>query len=143
MAEIPTDVVTAADMAEWQRLNALLRVTKASEMLLRQKIFKNFFPDPKEGTNTAPLAEGWVIKGKHTVTREYDEGLLQAMGEQLYNAGIPVASLVKWKPSLVVAPYRELTDEQRALFDQVLLIKPGSPALEIVLPAKAAKAQAS
>jgi hypothetical protein len=51
-------------------------------------------------------------------------------------AGINVAALVKWKPELVLKNYRELTDEQKLIFNDCLVIKDGSPALEIVLPAK-------
>jgi hypothetical protein len=40
----------------------------------------------------------------------------------------------------VLKEYRTLPEEQHQLFDQCLIVKPGSPALEIVLPAKAKKA---
>ena len=41
-----------------------------------------------------------------------------------------------------IKEYRELTAEQTQLFDQCLIVKPGSPALEIVLPKKRAAAGA-
>ena len=147
MTDIPANTVTQADLEEWFRLQEQLKKIKASEMLLRQKIFGAYFPSPEEGTNSAPLADGYVLKGKHTINRELDPGAFGAMrvpdpdsGKSRFEAaGINVDSLVQYKPSLVLKEYRTLTEEQRKLFDQVLIVKPGSPALEIVLPAKAKK----
>lgn len=140
MTSIPNNAVSQADLAEWYRLQEELKRIKASEMLLRQKIFGAYFPSPAEGTNSAPLADGWVLKGKHTINREIDPGAFGAMKEQFAQAGIAADSLVQYKPSLVLKEYRTLTEEQRQLFDRALIVKPGSPALEIVLPAKAKKA---
>ena len=81
-----------------------------------------------------------MLKGKHTINREIDPGAFGAFKERFAEAGIKADALVQYKPSLVLKEYRTLTDEQHQLFDQCLIIKPGSPALEIVLPAKAKKA---
>ena len=140
MTSIPNNAVSQADLAEWYRLQEELKRIKASEMLLRQRIFGAYFPSPVEGTNSAPLADGWVLKGKHTINRDIDPGALGAMKEQFAEAGISADALVQYKPSLVLKEYRTLTEEQRQLFDRALIVKPGSPALEIVLPAKAKKA---
>ena len=140
MTSISNNAVSQEDLAEWYRLQDELKRIKASEMLLRQKIFGAYFPSPAEGTNSAPLADGWVLKGKHSINREIDPGALGAMKEQFAQAGIAADSLVQYKPSLVLKEYRTLTEEQRQLFDRALIVKPGSPALEIVLPAKAKKA---
>lgn len=136
MTEIPPNVVTQDDLNEWYRLQAELKRIKASEMLLRTKIFGFFFKAPVEGTNDAPLADGWVLKGKYNITREVDPGALGAMTDKLREAGVVIEKLVQYKPSLVLREYRELSDVQRHLMDQALIIKPGAPALEIVLPAK-------
>ena len=141
MVQIPQDTVTQADIDEWYRLQDQLKKIKASEMLLRTKIFKFMFPAPTEGTNSYPLAQGWVAKGKYTINREVDPGALGAYRPKLAEQGINADVLVQYKPSLVLSEYRKLTEEQRQLFDACLIIKPGSPALEIVLPAKAAKKQ--
>lgn len=140
MTSIPANTITPADLIEWDRLQEELKRIKTAEMLLRQKIFAAYFPTPKEGTNDAPLAAGWVLKGKYTINREVDPGALGALRPQLVEAGIKADDLVQYKPSLVLKEYRTLTAEQAQLFDQVLIVKPGSPALEIVLPAKAKKA---
>lgn len=140
MTNIPANTVSQADLEEWFRLQDQLKKIKAAEMLLRQKIFCAYFPSPVEGTNSAPLADGYVLKGKYTINREVDPGALGALKEQFVQAGISADALVQYKPSLVLKEYRTLTEEQRQLFDRVLIVKPGSPSLEIVLPAKAKKA---
>lgn len=120
----------------WFKKAKELKDIKAEEMVLRKELFSHFFHAPVEGTNTAPLDGAWVIKGKHTVSREIDPGELQARGPMLESRGLPLGKLVEWKPSLKLKEYRELTDEQKALFDLVLIVKDGSPALEVALPAK-------
>jgi hypothetical protein len=140
MTLIPPNTVTAEDMSSWYQMQEQLKKLKAAEMLLRQKIFGFYFPAPKEGINTIPLDAGWVLKGKHTISREVDPGAFGALKEQFLKAGIAADSMVQYKPSLFMKEYRTLTEEQMHLFDQCLIVKPGSPALEIVLPAKAAKA---
>lgn len=136
MASIPSNEVTQADLEQWYRLQEELAAMRKSEMLLRLKIFGHYFPDPKEGTNSADLSDGYVIKGKRTINREIDKGGLLAMTPQLAEAGIPLAELVDWKPSLVLRQYRGLTAEQTHLFDQCLIVKDGAPALEIMKPKK-------
>lgn len=59
--------------------------------------------------------------------------------ERFAQHGMSPDTLVNWKPSLSVSAYRELTKEQRQMFDECLSIKPGTPSLEIVLPARAKK----
>lgn len=140
MTNIPDNTVTQADLEHWYKLQEELKRIKASEMLLRQKIFGAYFPSPVEGTNSAPLGDGFVLKGKYTINREVDPGALGALRPRLLEAGIKADDIVQYKPSLVLKEYRTLTEEQTKLFDQCLIVKPGSPALEIVLPAKAKKA---
>ena len=140
MVAIPTNTATQEDLNNWYVMQEQLKKLKAAEMALRKRIFGTYFPAPVEGTNTYPLAQDWVLKGTYPVTREIDPGALQANKERFLAAGIPVDNAVVYKPSLAVAVYRTLTAEQMQLFDQCLIIKPGSPGLEILLPAKAKKA---
>lgn len=130
--EIPQKTITQADVEEWYRLQDELRKVKTKEMLLRKKIFEAVFPEPKEGTNSVELGDGYVLKGKHVINRTIDEGSLQAMSKELQEAGINTDELIEWKPSLKTREYRKLTAEQIHLFDQVLIVKDGSPGLEIV-----------
>lgn len=139
----PQPPVSTEELSQWYNLQQELARIKASEMTMRKRIFAFFFPTPVEGTNTAPLADSWVLKGGYVVNRDVDAAALQPMREEFAKAGINADSLVEWKPSLKVSLYKELTAEQRALFDRCLVIKPGSPSLKIELPAKAKRAQAA
>ncbi len=136
MVQIPENEVTQQDLATWYEMQEQLSKLKTAEMLLRQKIFKAYFQAPKEGVNTVPLADGWVIKGTYKIDRKIDIALLTSFAPSLREHGINPDVLVKYDPSLVTKEYRQLTAEQEKLFDQVLVIKPGAPSLEIVMPKK-------
>ena len=151
MVAVPENTVTQEDLTKWYQLQQQLAAVKASEMLLRTKIYKGLFVEPKEGTNSVPLSEGWVLKAKRTIQRDIDLAAFQALAtldqetqqSKFSEVGIAPELMIKWKPELVIKSYRVLTPEQLAIFDQCLIIKDGSPALEIVLPAAAAKAAAA
>ena len=83
----------------------------SKEQELRKKVFDAFYPEPKEGTNTVDLAEGWVLKGVYKLDRKIDEAALPAVAEQLRAMGINADTLVKWSPDLKTATYKELTAE--------------------------------
>lgn len=147
MTLIPENEVTQSDLTKWYNLKDQLAKVKAAEMLLRLKIYKGLFKDPKEGTNSLPLSEGWLIKAKRVINRDIDLASLNVNSivdpatqmSRLSSHGIHPEQLVKWKPELVTAAYRALTAEQMEIFNECLTIKDGSPSLEIVLPAKAKK----
>lgn len=138
MTEIPPRAPTLDDLAEWYRIKEQLNALKAKEALLRRFVFNGFFPTPKEGTNSYKLPDGFVLKATYPIDRAIDEAAMTALADPFREAGISVDSLIRRKPELVVKEYRTLTAEQATLFDQCLVIKPGSPQLEIVKPAKAA-----
>ena len=138
MTKIPANAVTQEDLNQWSEMQKQLGALKSAEMLLRMKIFKGLFPNPIEGTNSVPLgAEGWEIKAKYPINRKVDIALLTAMAPQLREAGIVLESVIRTIPELATGEYRKLTEEQQKLLDQAMEIKPGSPALEIVLPKRA------
>lgn len=153
MTQLPEPVIDAAVLAEWFNKKAELARLKTLEMLLRTRIFRHFFPAPKEGTNTHVLEDQYQLKAVYSLTRKIQEEVMQALcarpqvgvnelGQPVYGkskleeAGVSPTSIIKWKPELSITAYRELTEEQRHLVDQMLLIEPGSPQLTITPPAK-------
>jgi hypothetical protein len=136
MAEIPDNPVTPATLAEWYTKVAQLAKLKASEMLLRQKIFKHYFKEPKEGANTFVMPDGYQLKGDRVVNRKVDEPLYKSMMDEFIGKGINPHELVRYKPELNTAAYRQLTAEQQNFFDQCLIVTDGSPSLKIAPPAK-------
>lgn len=155
-----------AELAEWEVLKQRVAQEATPlvelERAKRKRLFAHFFPTPKEGTNKYPLSNGWELSGTYPIDRSVDIGALQglqgatvgaSMGLlQLLKYNVPQGTppetpivqfmriqldqLVKWEPALQVKPYRVLTEEQRTVFDQCLMVKPGSLSMSIVLPKK-------
>jgi hypothetical protein len=154
MTAIPANEVTQDDLAAWYKMHQDLAKLRAAEMLLRQRIFKHYFPEPKEGTNTVVLPDAYQLKGVHVVNRKIVEETMQALfyrpqleegvfgPSKLEAAGIRGDMIVKWKPELAIAVYRELTEDQRHLVDQMLLIDNGSPSMKIEPPKAPRKGKA-
>lgn len=143
----PTELpppITAEDLVRWYELSEQLSKLKSAEAMLRARIFNFYFKEPKEGTNTVPLNDGTgaVVKGTHVLNRAVDVGTLDALratqAVEGYNGPkLELDKLVKYKPEVSISEYRKLTDEERTLFDSALIIKPGSPQLEITIPKRA------
>ena len=132
-----TPTVTQDELNHWYKLQEELATKTQEEMDLRKKIFAAYFPTPKEGTNTAPLSEGYVIKGQYKLNRKVDEAALLVLANEMRTIGINAATLIKYKPELATTEYRKLTPEQLEVFNRALLITVGAPSLEIVLPKRA------
>ncbi len=143
MSVIPPNIVTEADVAAWYEANEALKKAKAAEMLLRLRVFGAFFPAPVEGTNTVtlPAVNGvpFALKAKYPINRKVDPALLEVMKEAFAQHNISVDKLIKYTPELVLSEYRTLTAEETSLFDRVLDIKPGTPALEVAKVLRAPK----
>ncbi len=141
MALIPERKVTLEHLKEWYALKQQLDEIKNKEVVLRQFIFAGMFPNPTEGTNTVPLNDGTgaVAKGTHTINRTVKEDELEELKKSIAvpDNNLPkldLDKLVRWKPEVAIKEYRTLTEEEMKLFDQVLVIKPGMPGLDIVIP---------
>lgn len=133
MAQIPENECSQETLYEWYNIHDQLAALKAKEILLRNKIAKAYFPQPKEGTNNYPLPDDYVLKMTYKMNREVNEGVLTQMVGKFAEAKINVAAVVKAKPELKKSAYNELTEEQQKLFDNCLIIKPGTPELSIEL----------
>ena len=136
MSLVPPNTVTQADLEEWYKATEELTRAKQKEILLRLRIFKHYFPNPVEGTNTFALPDGYEIKGVHKINRTVEPAALEVLKPQFAEALISLDKLIKYEPDLVIKEYRTLTDDQRNLFDQALIVKDGTPDVKIVLPAK-------
>jgi hypothetical protein len=136
--------VTPELLAEWYKAQKDLAFLKAREAQLRSIIFKNKFPNPVEGTNTVALDDGTsaVIKATHVINRNVDIGSLDALRaaqqQEGYNGPkVNLDEVIRWKPELSVTAYKALTAEEQMFVDQALIVKPGSPQLEITIPKRA------
>lgn len=161
---IPPQQVCLEDIGEWTAAKEELDRVKNKEIMLRKRLASFFFPAPTEGTNKVKLPDGSVVNLSHGITRDVDRVRLDALGR--YTVGdqrsflenslkidttawpdemplwhalkLDLQKLVEWDPKLVVKEYRELTEEQRAIFDGVLDIKPAATPQIKLEPPKAA-----
>jgi hypothetical protein len=143
MALIPEKEVTLEHLKEWYDLKQQLDELKNKEVVMRQFITSGLFTDPREGVNTHPLNDGTgaVAKMTHVINRKVQVELLDDMRRSLQNPDnnlpkLDLDKLVVWKPEVSIKEYRTLTDEERNFFDQALVIKPGMPGFEIMIPKK-------
>lgn len=141
MILIPEREVTVEHLKEWYALKQQLDELKNKEVVLRQFIFNGIFTKPEEGVNKHDINDGTgaVLKGTYVINRKVNEEQLEELETSLSdpNSNLPqldLDKLIKWKPEVSITEYRKLTDEQRNLLDQTLVIKPGMPSLEIVIP---------
>lgn len=133
-APAATVTATQEDLNVWFTMTQQLDKLKLAEMELRKRIFATYFKSPIEGTNKVPLTEGWVLKCDHKINRTVDIASLTNAVAMFAESGIDTASLIKYKPELILPEYRKLDDDTRKVFDQVLVIKEGSPQLDIIKP---------
>ena len=118
----------------WYNMADEMAQYKAVEMELRKEIFDRCFPNPVEGSgNKYELQGGWIVQAKYPYTRKVDVAILTNLQPKLDKAGVP-SSVIKWTPTLVMGEYNKLPDKQKAILDQAIEVKPGSPALEVKLP---------
>ena len=145
MADVTEETaVTPAQLAEWFLLKRKLGEIKTAESLMRSRIFKFFFPTPEEGNNTHPLKDGTgaELKAVYNIDRKVDEGELEALKSAIAEEGSNLPEfdfdkLIVWKPELKITEYRKLSEAQRAVFDRILVVKPGMPQLDIKIPKRA------
>lgn len=117
--------VEAAEMKKrWER----------EENKLRAELFGGTFPNPTEGVNKHELPDGRVVKGTYKLNRKIDEAALPSVEAAMRDKFQidPESNLIRRKPELAVGAYKKLTEEQRAVFDEAVISKPGSPTIEIV-----------
>lgn len=145
MVEIPEDEVTLEHLMLWYKIQEDLKKLQFTEVTMRRRIFKHYFPTPVEGSaNKFNLADGYILQGDYKIGRKVDDAALTTLTPTMREQQIPVDALIKRPPELVLKEYRKLQDDMSKegkarlnLFDQALIIKPSeTPAIEIVLPKK-------
>ena len=139
MVEMVQDEVTQQDIFRWYELKQELNKIKNEEHVLRMRIYKHLFKDPKEGTNKHQLGDGYVLNANRTIERKIDIAALDQLKETLKD--LPLDVLIRYKPELSITEFRKLEGDELARFQQVLIIKDGSPQMDVVLPAAVAKAK--
>ena len=129
---LPTPVQANSDLWHWYEIQQQIKHLQAQETLLRERMFRYFFLNPKEGTTTIELHGDYKLKGEFRLNRKLDEAALAARRSEFENHGISVDSVVRYKPDLVLSEYRKLPQKQRLLFEEVITTTPGLPGLYLI-----------
>lgn len=116
----------------WNELQELLKDLKKVESTLRKEMLSEFFPSPEEGTNNCALGNDWKAVCKQPVTRKCDEAAFEPVFKQLPRGYRQ--KLIKTSHTLIVANYRKLSEDERKIFDEALIISNGSASLTVVPP---------
>ena len=123
-------------LEQWRAAARELELVRDNEMRLRKELVAECFPNMAEGVSYLDLMSGWKLKVNQPFTRSLDQDKAPEVLKALKK--IKADNAVKIKYDLSVAVYRTLDGQARALVDDILTTKPGSPSLEVV-PAKATK----
>lgn len=128
-------------IVEWQESVKALASAKDNETALRAQVVERMFKDHKdEGTENVELGNGYKLKAVFKLSyslNNKDDATDKALTklEKSGPEGAFVAGrLVKWKPDLSVSEYKTLTAKQKAIIDEVLTVRPGTPSVELVVP---------
>lgn len=130
-------------LVQWEGAKGNLAYFKDEEMKLRKEcaLFALGEFKPEAFKATAELDNGYKLKAENVLNYTLDSvERVEQICEELHNAGMSdVASKVfKWKPTLSVSAYNDLSPEAKAIVDQVVSCSVGAPKLEIVAPKKKA-----
>lgn len=118
------DILTA-----WRQAAEVLETVKKMEMELRKKLVAETFTESKAGANKADVPGGELVYTKKFTT-SVDEELFDRISAEADIAGVDIGLLFKVKHSLDNKRYKTLSDEQRAIIDQMLITKESAPVLE-------------
>ena len=118
------DILTA-----WRQAAEVLETVKKMEMELRKKLVSENFAESKAGSNKADVAGGQLVYTKKFTT-SVDEELFDRVAQEADIAGIDVGLLFKVKHNLDNKRYKTLSDDQKAIIDQMLITKESAPVLE-------------
>lgn len=123
-------------LEQWHEVRAKAAEFANKEKELRLEIFGLAFPKPEEGSkyNKLELGDGYVLQGDYKINRTIDVAALDEVKKKMD----PVAfnRAFRYVPDLIKSGFKDLSDDQKQIASIAIVAKPGTPALEIVLPKK-------
>lgn len=120
----------------WHETKQQMAALSAKEIDMRKEIFAEAFPEPTEGSsgNKLEIGDGFILQGDYKITRTLDEAAYHAL---LKTEAAPVVNgVTELKPKLDLRRYKALLPDARLAIAEMILEKPGTPALSIVQPKK-------
>ena len=115
---------------EWQKAKDAMKEAQLREDALRSAVIMSVFGDNMaEGTTSAEIAPGFVLRAKCSYTRAIDEDAVQCVMERITG---DAKKVFRVKHSLDKKAYDALTENDRKIVDEAVTTKPGKPQLEVV-----------
>ena len=112
---------------QWLEVSAALKEAKEREKELRIEILEDFFPNAIEGTMNELDGE-YIIKGSFKLSHKLNAKKLDAISKALT---IEEENCIKWTPTLIMANYKELSEDERLNLDACVTVSPALPTLKI------------
>lgn len=140
-------------MALWYPKQAELAALVVSEKEFRNAISALIFPSgwDKDGTEKFEMPSGWVLEFEKRLNVTIDKAQLPAIKEAIEKLEpdpetgemATLEGVISFDPRMSLSGYRNMRPEARALLDDALEIKPGTPGLKIKAPSGKAATRAS
>lgn len=121
-------------LQDWFESKETLSKIKERELALRCLVHKEIFDEIKEaGTHKIEFEDGSKLKLEIKYNYKVDEKSIEKQLLELHAKDEDIAkSLIRWKPELVLAKYKNLPKEYKDLVDVAISYSIGTPSLEIV-----------
>jgi hypothetical protein len=117
-------------LANWCELKRVSALYKEQESEARAAVVKAFFGTLGEETKEL-LTSGVLLTATGKINRRIDEAALDAVMKEMPTNFQRAGALIDWKPVLVTKGYKLLTKQHRKVFEQALILTPGTPTLDI------------
>jgi len=139
------EVVSIKQLVEtWSTANATLKQWKDYESKLRASLVKSCFSNAKIGINSYKVLDDnnvptgntlkatikynyTIMKNEKVVPADYSN-LPDILNKIPYETAI---KLIKWKPELNEKEYKLLSEEEKQIVNEFLIIKEATPSLEL------------
>jgi hypothetical protein len=117
------------------RLKNEKRAIEKEERENRRMLIDTFFSNAPYGRSKLNMDDGRTAVLTQGQRYKVEEAMLPELREEMKEQfGVNIDAIFKWKPELNKKVYDELSDDERAVFDQCLTITDDSPQLEFTEP---------
>lgn len=140
-------------MALWYPQQAELSALVEREKNYRNQIAKLLFPDgwDEDGTTKFEMPSGWVLEFERRLNVTLDKAALPSIIEAIL--ALPpdpetgeigsVAGVISYDPKMSLSGYRKMRPDAKALLNDAVEIRPGTPGMKMKPPSARASTKAS
>lgn len=135
MEELGSRIERGDLLNAWRQAQEVLSSVKELEMKIRKELIEKNFTESHKGKNTVEVKGGKLVYTKGYST-SIDEELFDVVARECEKNFINIGSLVKVTHGLKAKAYNELSAEDKAIVDKMLVVKEKAPTLEFVANAE-------